>query len=79
MHLLKATEQSSNVCENKCSAWKEREEAGLSKKPKGGHTFVDGILCFKVDNLSANGSERGVASFEVTERSLNVYENKWSA
>jgi type IV secretory pathway VirB4 component len=62
-HSLKLAERSLNVYENKGSEWKELEEAGRSQKAKGGYVFVDGVLCFKLDNKFVL-SERGKAFFK---------------
>jgi hypothetical protein len=60
---LKLTKRSLNVYENKGSAWKEQEEAGISRNLRGSYAFAEGILCFKVGNKSIQ-SERDKELFK---------------
>ena len=76
MHSSELTERSLNACENKGSARKEREQAGMAQKPKDSYAFVDGVLWSKVDNKSIIRSETAAHAPKLTERSWNVYENK---
>jgi len=63
-----------NVYENKGSALKDRQEAGLPQNLRGSYVLDGDVLYFKTDNKSDTDRHPPKA----TERSLNVYENKGS-
>jgi len=65
-----------NVYENKGTVWEGRERGGNVLDNEDCQVFLDSLLRFMLDNKSITQPEWPKRSSKVTERSLNVYENK---